>query len=135
MKLLTVLILFLGININSMGHNVSIKSLQDTSMVYDFPEQMAQFPGGPDDMDDFIRRNMQVPANLSGAERSGKIYVEFIVEKDGTLTNFAIRRSSNSKLDSAALDIVKKMPNWLPGKMRGKSVRVKQTIPIVFVAT
>jgi TonB family protein len=106
---------------------------QDSSMIYDFPEKMAQFPGGADAMDLFIRKNLNYPADLKSAGVKGKVYVQFVVEKDGSITNIQVRRSSrNDTLDQEAMNVIKKMPNWEPGTVRGKKVRVKQTIPITF---
>ncbi len=110
-----------------------IHAAQDSSMVYDFPEKMAQFPGSPEAMDLFIRKNLNYPANLKAAGVQGKVYVQFIVEKDGSITNISIRMSSkNAELDQEAINVIKKMPKWVPGSIKGKNVRVKQTIPITF---
>lgn len=105
---------------------------QDSSMVYDFPEKMAQFPGGADAMDMFIRKNINYPQRLKDAGVTGKVYIQFVVEKDGKITNVTVRRGANPELDKEALLLVKKMPDWVPGSVRGKKVRVKQTLPIVF---
>jgi protein TonB len=119
----------------SLANPSFLPSVKDTSMIYDFPEQMASFPGGPDAMDEFIRKNIEIPAELVGKGEHGKVYIEFIVEKDGSLTNVGVRMSTNNKLNESAVRVVNKMPNWVPGTMRNKSVRVKQTVPIVFAAT
>lgn len=103
-------------------------------MVYDFPEKMAKYPGGADAMDLFIRKNLVYPEDLKSAGVQGKVYVQFIVEKDGSITNITVRRSSrNERLDQEAIKVIEKMPNWIPGTVRGKKVRVKQTVPIQFV--
>jgi len=102
-------------------------------MVYDFHEKMAQFPVNPDAMDLFIRKNLYYPPALKAAGVQGKVYVQFIVEKDGSITNITIRMSSkNSELDQEAINVIKKMPKWVPGSIKGKNVRVKQTVPITF---
>lgn len=107
---------------------------QDSSMIYDFPEKMAQFPGGADAMDLFIHKNLNYPTDLKNGGVGGKVYVQFVVEKDGSITNIQVRRSSrNQFLDKEAVNVVKKMPNWEPGSVRGKKVRVKQTVPIAFI--
>jgi protein TonB len=70
---------------------------------------------------------------LRASAVQGKVYVQFVVEKDGSLSNITIRMSSkNAELDQEAINVIKKMPNWIPGSIKGKSVRVKQTIPIIF---
>lgn len=111
---------------------VEVPVQEDSSMVYDFPERMAQFPGGSAAMDLFILKNKNYPQSLKDAGVVGKVYVQFIVEKDGSLTNISIRRGTNTDLDKEALNVVEKMPNWIPGSVRGKIVRVKYTLPITF---
>lgn len=134
MKKILVLILFVAcISQVGFSRGNEILAPQDSSMVYDFPEKMAHFPGNPDAMDLFIRKNLVYPPKLKAAGVQGKVYIQFIVEKDGSLTNITIRMSSkNEDLDQEAINVIKKMPNWIPGSIKGKNVRVKQTIPITF---
>ena len=108
-------------------------SIKDSSIVYDFPEKMAKFPGGTDAMEAFIRKNLVFPSENKSAGNQGKVYVQFIVEKDGSITNVKIRRGCQyENLNQEAVNLIKKMPNWVPGSTKGKSVRVKQTLPITF---
>lgn len=132
MKKVLVLITLLVISYTGMSFEYSIDEPQDSSMVYDFPEKMAQYPGGADAMDLFIRKNLNYPEKLKNAGVKGKVYVQFIVEKDGRITNITVRRGTNTDLDKEAVSVIKKMPNWIPGSVRGKKVRVKQTVPITF---
>jgi len=132
-KIVFIVLLLTGICQQGFSFTTELLSPQDSSMVYDFPEKMAHFPGSPDAMDFFIRKNLVYPANLKAAGVQGKVYVQFIVEKDGSLSNITIRMSSkNTDLDQEAINVIKKMPNWIPGSIKGKNVRVKQTIPITF---
>ncbi len=126
-------LLFITVAATGFSANFSVNEPQDSSMVYDFPEQMAKYPGGADAMDLFIRKNLNYPKELKDAGVQGKVYVQFVVEKDGSITNIIVRRGANNDvLDQEALNVIKKMPDWIPGSMRGKKVRVKQTIPIKF---
>ena len=102
------------------------------TMVYDMPEQMPQFPGGADAMEHFISDNIKYPTVAKEKGIQGKVYVQFIVEKDGTLTHVKIRRGAHESLNNEAIRVIKMMPNWKPGSMRGKVVRVRYTIPITF---
>lgn len=110
---------------------LTIVTVQDTA-VYDFPEKMAKYPGGGDAMESFIRKNLVYPDRLKKAGVQGKVYIQFIVEKDGRITNVKVRRGTNPELDKEAKKVIEKMPDWLPGSVRGKKVRVKQTVPITF---
>ena len=125
----------LFVTVATVGFSMDVNPIpQDSSMVYDFPEKLAQYPGGADAMDQFIRQNLVYPEDLKNAGVQGKVYVQFIVEKDGTITNITVRRSSrNERLDQEAIKVIEKMPNWVPGSVRGKKVRAKQTVPIQFV--
>ncbi len=131
-KLLILLLLIVAANAGFTMSN-TVNESQDSSMVYDFPEQMAHFPGDADAMDIFIRKNLYYPPKLKAAGVQGKVYIQFIVEKDGSISNITIRRGcQNAELDQEAVNVIKKMPNWIPGTIRGKKVRVKQTVPVKF---
>lgn len=108
---------------------------QDTAkqeMIYDMPEIMPEFIGGPDALDDFLKKNLVYPPEAKAKGIQGKVYVQFVVEKDGSVTNVLVRRGANPLLDAEALRVVKLMPAWKPGTMRGKKVRVRYTLPVVF---
>ncbi|UKN02151.1 energy transducer TonB [Paracrocinitomix mangrovi] len=107
----------------------------DTSkseMVYDMPEQMPEFPGGSDAMERFIIDNIKYPPLAKEKRIQGKVYVQFIVEKDGQLTEIKIRRGAHELLDQEAIRVIKLMPEWKPGSMRGRTVRTRYTVPITF---
>ena len=131
-KLLILLLLIVAANAGfTMSNTVNVS--QDSSIDYDFPEQMAHFPGDADAMDIFIRKNLYYPPKLKAAGVQGKVYIQFIVEKDGSISNITIRREcQTAELDQEAVNVIKKMPNWIPGTIRGKKVRVKQTVPVKF---
>ncbi|MDR1698211.1 MAG: energy transducer TonB [Prevotellaceae bacterium] len=100
--------------------------------VYDVAEVMPQYPGGVAAMKDFIRRNLRYPASARESSIQGRVIIEFIVEKDGSLSDFKIRRSLEKDCDNEALRVVQMMPKWIPGKQNGQLVRVRILIPIVF---
>jgi TonB family protein len=76
---------------------------------------------------------MIYPPKLKAAGIQGKVYVQFIVERDGSITNVKVRRTSNVvELDNEAVRLIKNMPKWIPGSIKGKAVRVNQTVPITF---
>lgn len=104
-------------------------------MVYDMPEHMPQYPGGADAMDAFIKSNIKYPAEAKSKKIQGKVYVQFIVEKDGAISEVKVRRGAHPLLDEEAMRVISLMPNWKPGSMRGKKVRVRYTLPITFSLT
>jgi len=104
-------------------------------MIFDMPEIMPEFIGGADALDEFVKKNVKYPAEAKEKGIQGKVYVQFVVEKDGTVTNVIVRRGADPMLNAEAVRVVKLMPVWKPGTMRGKKVRVRYTLPITFSLT
>lgn len=101
--------------------------------VFVIVEEMPQFPGGEKGLRDFISKNVTYPPTAAKNGVQGKVYVQFIIEKDGSIGNAKVIRGVDPQLDKEALRIVKLLPSFKPGKQRGKLVRVSYTIPINFV--
>ena len=95
-------------------------------------EHMPEFPGGMKEFMNFLNSNIKYPETAIKKSIQGRVIVQFIVEKDGTPTEFKILRSVDSDLDKEALRVLNKMPKWKPGIQRGKAVRVKYTVPVTF---
>ena len=100
--------------------------------VFAFVEEMPEFPGGVDSMDAFIEKNIRFPESMLQNQISGKVYVQFVVEKDGTLSNVRVLRDIGGGCGTEALRLVRCMPQWKPGKQNGKPVRCQYTLPIRF---
>jgi TonB family protein len=99
---------------------------------YDVVEQMPSFPGGTQKLKEFIEENLRYPKELEESCVQGRVIVRFIVERNGKLSNVKVVKSVHPVLDKEALRIVNLMPNWIPGKQNGRTVRVKFLIPITF---
>ena len=95
-------------------------------------ENMPEFPGGDLGLMKYIQKNVKYPAIAKEYNITGKVYVSFIVDKSGSVTNVKIVRGVDKNLDAEAMRVVKSLPKYKPGKQRGKSVRVMLTIPINF---
>jgi len=95
-------------------------------------ENMPIFPGGDLGLMKYIQKNVKYPAIAKEYNITGKVYVSFIVDKLGSVTNVKIVRGVDKNLDAEAVRVVKSLPKYKPGKQRGKSVRVMFTIPINF---
>ncbi|MAM05706.1 MAG: energy transducer TonB [Flavobacteriales bacterium] len=95
-------------------------------------ENMPEFPGGDLGLMKYIQKNVRYPAIAKEYNITGKVYVSFIVDKQGTVTNVKIVRGVDKNLDAEAVRVVKSLPKYKPGKQRGKPVRVMFTIPINF---
>ena len=95
-------------------------------------EVLPEYPGGDEARIKFMKENLVYPKWAREAQLEGRVMVGFVVEPDGRLTNFSIVRSVAPVLDEEALRVAKMMPRWVPGKQRGKAVRVQFQIPITF---
>ena len=95
-------------------------------------ENMPIFPGGDLGLMKYIQKHVKYPAIAKEYNITGKVYVSFIVDKSGSVTNVKIVRGVDKNLDAEAMRVVKSLPKYKPGKQRGKSVRVMFTIPINF---
>ena len=95
-------------------------------------EEMPEFPGGMAECMKFLGKNIKYPAEAIEKGIQGRVIVQMIIEKDGTLTNAKIARGVDPLLDQEALRVVNLSPKWIPGKQRGEAVRVKYTLPVMF---
>lgn len=100
--------------------------------VYDVVEQMPTFPGGPAALMQYISNNTRYPAVAKENGIQGRVTVQFIVEKDGSISDVITMKSVDPSLDREAMRIVKGMPKWIPGRSNGSPVRVKYFVPVVF---
>jgi TonB family protein len=101
-------------------------------MVFQVVEDMPEFPGGENARRKFIADNVEYPESAKKEGVAGKVFVSFVVSKDGEVKDSKVVRGVNSALDEEALRVIKSMPDWTPGKQRGKKVDVQFTLPINF---
>ena len=115
------------------GSNDVATTNADDNSIYETVEQMPEYPdGGMAGLMKFISKNLEYPAICQESGVQGKVVVSFVVNKDGSITDFRIVRSVDKHLDKEALRVLNSMPKWKPGKRNGVPVRVKYTIPINF---
>jgi len=93
-------------------------------------EDMPQFPGG--NVQKWIAKNVKYPVLAMENGIQGKVYIQFVIEKDGSITDVKVVRGVDASLDKEAVRVVQAMPKWKPGKQRNKPVRVSYTLPINF---
>ncbi len=119
--------------LDSLGHvakdSAAINS--NSAMFFDVcfivVENDPEFPGGQDSLQAFMERNLRNPRQVEG-----KVYVEFIVERNGRLTNLKVLRGIDEETDEEALRVIRMMPRWIPGRQRDTRVRVKYTFGVKF---
>lgn len=105
---------------------------EEDQVVFQVVETMPSFPGGDIELFRFLSENIKYPAIAQENAIQGRVICQFIVNKDGAIVDVEIVRSVDPSLDKEALRVIKAMPKWSPGKQRGRSVRVKYTLPINF---
>ena len=94
--------------------------------------EMPAFKGGDKKLFSFLANNVRYPVEAQKLGIEGRVLVQFVVGKDGKVTDAKIVKNANYYLDIEALRVVNAMPNWISGKLEGKSVRVKHTLPVNF---
>lgn len=95
-------------------------------------QEQPEFPGGMAQMYKYLQTNTKYPDMEFDANIQGKVFVEFVVAPDGSINNVRVVRGVSPGLDKEAVRAVKSMPKWSPGKMNGKPVKVRFTIPVDF---
>ncbi len=100
--------------------------------IFTVVESMPEFPGGPGKMLEFIATNIKYPPMARESGIQGRVFVNFVVEPDGSVSNVNIIRGIGGGCDEEAIRVVKTMPKWTPGRQRGKAVRVSFNLPVRF---
>lgn len=105
---------------------------QNVDEVFVVVEEAPEFPGGESALMKFLNDNINYPEDAQKRGKEGRVIVQYIVEKDGSLSDVNVLRSADPLLDAEAVRVVNSMPNWKPGKQRGQEVRVRYTLPVLF---
>lgn len=100
--------------------------------IVEVPDVMAEFPGGIEKMYEYLGKNIKYPQIAKESGVQGKVYVQFVVEKDGTITDVKVVRGIGSGCDDEAKRVVEKMPKWNAGEQKGKAVRSRFTLPVKY---
>jgi len=100
--------------------------------VYFEVEVMTEFPGGFTALQEFLMKNIQYPEQAKKEGITGKVFVQFIIDETGKVTDPTVLKSANPLLDAEAIRVVSAMPDWTPGKQKGEAVKVAFTVPIMF---
>lgn len=105
---------------------------EDVDQVFTIVEQQAEFKGGMKKFLEYVGKKMKYPnvARRIGVE--GKVFVQFVVERDGSITDVQAIRGIGAGCDEEAMKVIRESPKWNPGKQRGRAVRVRVVIPITF---
>jgi TonB family protein len=104
----------------------------DSDKVYDVAEEMPEFPGGPQALMNYLYESVCYPKSAFEANIQGRVIVQFVVDKDGTIRDAKVVRSVDPALDAEAQRVIYAMPKWNPGKQNGEAIAMKYTLPITF---
>lgn len=105
---------------------------EEENKVFDVVEEQPSFPGGQGALMSWLHDNIKYPVVAAENGIQGKVIVQFIVGKNGSISNVKVLRSVDPSLDKEAVRVVSNMPNWTPGKQNGASVNVRFTLPVTF---
>ena len=104
----------------------------EEQQIFQVVEEMPEFPGGMGECMKFLGKNIKYPTISQENGVQGRVIVQFVVNRDGSIVDPVVVRGVDPYLDKEALRVIAMMPKWKPGKQRGKAVRVKYTVPVMF---
>ena len=113
------------------GPTFTIKKIKNDDTIHDVVDVDAEFPGGYGAMKVFIGENYTIPEDARIMGEQGKVYVDFVVETDGSITNVEIAKSVFGSIDREAKRVVRSFPKWKPGEVDFLKVRTRVSLPIV----
>lgn len=97
------------------------------------PDVQPEFPGGISELYRFLEKELNYPAMARDTHVQGKVYIQFVVDKKGAISDVVVLRGLGGGLEEEAVRVVKAMPRWTPGKVRGRPVKVQYVLPISFI--
>ena len=104
----------------------------DENGIHQVCEEMPEFPGGMQECMKWLGKNIKYPTTAQEKGIQGRVIMQFVVERDGSITEPKVVRGVDPDLDKEALRVISIMPNWKPGKHKGEAVRVKYTLPVMY---
>ncbi|MBR4970424.1 MAG: energy transducer TonB [Paludibacteraceae bacterium] len=105
---------------------------EDEEEIFQVVEKVAGFPGGQAKLMEFLRKELVYPQIAIDNNVQGRVIVQFVVNKDGSIQDVKVARGVDPVLDEEAIRVVKKMPKWIPAEQRGKTVRSRFQLPVMF---
>lgn len=108
------------------------EEVQEDNTVYTAVDEAPVFEGGTIGISQFIGTNLKTPKKAIQDNVTGVVVAQFIIEKDGSMSDINITSSLTPECDQIVIDMLRKMPKWTPGRKEGKEVRVLYTMPVSF---
>jgi len=129
-RILFVLVIISSIMISNQAF--SQVSNADDNTIYTRVDKMPEFPGGQVALVKFLSKNIKYPSIYKKNKINGRVFVSFVIDKDGKVVSPKIVKSLNQECDAEALRVISKMPDWLPGEKNGVKVAVQFGLPVNF---
>jgi protein TonB len=101
-------------------------------MIYTTAEEQAAYPGGPLAFSEYVKKNLKYPVTARTSSIQGKVFITFVIERDGTLNDIKVLRGVRADIDAEAIRLVKASGKWMPVKYRNAAVRQQYTLPVSF---
>jgi TonB family protein len=117
------------------GDHLDVLTEEETTEqpeIFTIVENTPEFPGGEKALEKYFTDNLNYPEAAKNAGISGKVMVSFVVEADGSLSDIRIMRGLGFGCDEEVIRLIRQMPDWKPGKQRGKPVKVRMILPVIF---
>lgn len=142
-RIIVIAVLLMGLATCSLGQS-NVPKLESTGTptnesnnnseaeIFTIVEQMPSFPGGEQKLLEYVAKNTKYPQIAQDNGIQGRVFVSFVVETDGSISNVKVTRSLGGGCDEEAVRVIESMPKWEPGKQRGQVVRVSYQIPVNF---
>lgn len=111
-------------------HNIDSLQKVHGDSIFNIVEKQPEYPGGFEAMSIFLGENFDYPEIAIKKHHSGTVYVMFVIEKDGSVSNVSVISGVSEELDAESIRVVSIMPKWIPGKQLGKPIRARFTLPI-----
>lgn len=121
--------------VNRPGGKIAVMDVGSGPEAFEVVEKMPSFPGGTQAMMDYLIRNIHFPESAKASGKQGRVIVQFLVTKDGDITDVNVVHSVDPEFDAEAVRVVSGMPKWNPGMQKGEPVNVRFTIPVSFKQT
>ena len=104
----------------------------DLNKIYTQVDKQPEFPGGNDALFQYLGKTITYPAAAKEAGTTGKVYVSFVIKRDGSISTVKMLRGIGNGCDEVAMEAVQNMPNWSPGEIKNQSVRTQFVLPVNF---
>lgn len=110
----------------------TVHETSEPDPIYEVAEVMPEFPDGNQALFEFIAENLKYPQKAIDNQTEGRVVLQFVVDKEGKVTDIQVVHSIDPTLDQAAIDVIRTLPDWKPGMQNGQPVNVRYTLPVVF---